>query len=116
MTKVKIPIIALLSLHFMQIPIANGKNANSFNHNINSTSNARSVKFVENELLYLSELPLEKLLQVEKSLQELKHICEYSGPTEDSLLSSRMLDDEVGFRPDLQKKAITLVDEKKINR
>lgn len=62
------------------------------------------MNFAKNDLLYLSELPLEQLLKVKKSIDEIQQVnqradehpigvVEETGTTESSLMESRIIND-----------------------
>lgn len=112
-------------LSLFLVSTASGKNENFNNYKINSSLLARTVNFGGNDFLYLSELPLEKLLQVKKSLDELKQQTSYSdyrkdSGVEDDLLESRMMNSDVAyasmFGSEPKKSAMALVEEKKLKR
>lgn len=91
------------------------------NHNVNSTAFARSLSFAGNELLYLSELPLEQLLKVKKSLGELRQasVPAYHGDNElkEDVLESRMIGGGGGnFFQQQQPNALTLNEDQRINK
>lgn len=124
MKNYSITVIFMTSLSLFLVSTASEKNENFNNYNkINSTLLARTVNFGGNDFLYLSELPLEKLLQVKKSLDELKQQTSYSAyrkDSEDVLLESRMIKSDVAyasmFGSEPKKSAMALVDEKKLKR
>lgn len=96
MTKALIIVLAV-SVNFMQISYGNEENL--ANHNLNSTAFSRPMNFLDNDLLFLSELPLEKLLKVRKSLNELKQASfEVNRQNyDDESLQSRMIDERNFF-------------------
>lgn len=124
MAKYLLTVVLIIILNIFQSSVASEKNENLINHNINSTSLARPVKFMGNDLLYLSELPLEKLLQVKKSLDILKRTSyatyREDNEVEEDLLESRMMSDKPAFtsmfgsKP--KKSAMASVDDSKIVR
>lgn len=81
---------------------------------------ANHLNFLDDDLSFLSELPLEKLLKVKKSLSDLKYkLGSNDNGKDDDALESRMNDDE-SFGIDLydmKRSALTSANnEVKINR
>lgn len=115
-------IILLIVLNVFKILIVGGSDVKFMIDRDNSTLlNRPGIKFMKNNLLYLSELPLEKLLQVKNSLNELREqTSQEDYNIEDDFLESRMLNDEVAyssmFGSESRKSGNTLAENKKINR
>lgn len=97
-----------------------GSDDNHSNHNVNSTTFAKSINFAGNDLLYLSELPLEQLLKVKKSLRELRQTSSpaYLGDNEFSgdVLESRMIGGGNFFQQQPKSNALPLNADQRINK
>lgn len=88
---------------------------NFLNHSVNDAP----ISIVNSDLMSLSELPLEQLLKIRKSMRELRQATFQSEPKdayeeEEDTMESRMMESA----PDtaMKKTALALTDEQKINR
>lgn len=100
---------------------SSGNDENLLNHNVNSTTLASSLNFAGNDLLFLSEMPLEQLLKVKKSLGELRQPGEfaaYHGDNElkEDVLESRMIGVGNFFQPQMKPSALTFNEDPRINK
>jgi hypothetical protein len=88
--------------------------SNLINHEMNFEASARPFHFIENDLTALSELPLEKLLKVKKSLNELKQVkFNVENVDNEERMESRIIHENGNLR---RKSALALTDEHMFNR
>lgn len=113
-------ILFVVTWNILSIAVTSGSDGNLVNHNFNASSFARPLNFAGSDLIYLSELPLEQLLHLKKSINELKQmsspIAQDERDERDDLLENRMLSDDHMFGQKLKKSALALTDEKKFER
>lgn len=89
---------------------------NLMNHNVNSSFFDRPLNFADGELMSLSELPLESLLKIKKSMNELRqtsYVDDDDLKVEDDVIENRV---HLQMRPiftdpKLKKSALALTEE-----
>lgn len=110
----KLSVIALLFIVVTGLVQSIVNDANLLNHSVNFST---PINIVDSDLMSLSELPLEQLLKIKKSMRELRQAAfldesqdANDDEEEEEALESRMMDNSPG------KSALALTDEHKINR